>query len=295
MTDPDPRAFVDTRILNVYEHLPAGERRIADVVLACQGDLATYSASELAERAGVSKATVSRLFRRLGYDRFTEARRQARDYAVAWGSPLSIEPRDRQHDQGRASDMVARHLARDLQNLARTFEALSPETLEEAALLLVRAQCVTVLGFRNSHALAGYACGVLATVRPNVRLSPGFSLDVAEDMAELTGRDAVLAIGLRRRPLLFRRLAESLHRRRVPIVLLTDPTANIAVQSATVVLRCHNWGSGMFDSCAAAISVLNLLCYRTAARLGSTARRRLAAIEDLHQDLDDLAGTGIRR
>lgn len=294
MTDHDPRAFVDSRILNVYERLPAGERRVADVVLACQGDLASYSASELAETAGVSKATVSRLFQRLGYERFTEARRQAREYALAWGSPLSVDTGDQQHDRGRAAspDLVSRHLTRDLQNLARTFEALPSETLEEAALLLERAEDVTVLGFRNSHALAEYACGVLTTVRPNVRLAPRSSLDVAADAAGLSDRDAVLAVGLRRRPLLFRRLVESLHRRRVPIILVTDPTASAAAQYATVVLRCHNWGSGMFDSCAAAISMLNLLCSRTAARLGSAARRRLAAVEDMHQDLEDLANVG---
>lgn len=282
---------VDGRILDVYDGLPASERRLADVVLACQGDLASYSASELAERAGVSKATTSRLFQRLGYARFTDARREAREGGAPWGSPLSIET---EHEiPNGPGDFLSAHLARDLRNLGRTFESLRPEAIEEAAGLLAGARCVRVIGFRNSHALAHYARSVLTTVKPDVRLAPGSALEVAEDLAGLSAGDAVLAIGLRRRPQLFRRLLALLHRRGVPVVMVTDPTASTATRYATVVLRCHNWGSSMFDSCASAISVLNLLCSRTAARLDDDARDRLLVIEDIHRELDDLiSGSG---
>jgi DNA-binding MurR/RpiR family transcriptional regulator len=284
---------VEGRILDVYDGLPASERRLADVVLACQGDLASYSASELAERAGVSKATTSRLFQRLGYARFTDARREARGAGVPWGSPLSIDAAPA--NPVGSGNFLSAHLTRDIQNLGRTFESLRPEVVEEAVGRLAAARGVWIIGFRNSHALAHYAHSVLATVKPDVRLVPGSALEVAEDLAGLSGRDAVLAIGLRRRPQLFRRLLALIHRRGVPIVMVTDPTASTATRYATVVLRCHNWGSSMFDSYASAISVLNLLCARTAARLDSAARDRLAVIEDIHRELDDLvSGSGDR-
>jgi DNA-binding MurR/RpiR family transcriptional regulator len=136
---------------------------------------------------------------------------------------------------------------------------------------------------------------VLTTIKPDVRLVPGTALEVAEDLASLSARDAVLAIGLRRRPQLFRRLLALINQRGVPIVMVTDPTASTATRHATVVLRCHNWGSAMFDSYASAISVLNLLCSRTAAQLGPAARDRLVVIEDIHRELDDLvSGSGDR-
>ena len=283
---PVARQPVDSRILDIYDGLPTSERRLADVVLECQGNLASFSASELAEKAGVSKATTSRLFRRLGYARFTDARREARGVGTLWGSPLSIDSEDENPvDSG---DFLSAHLTRDLLNLGRTFQSLRPEAVEEAAELLVGARCVWIMGFRNSHALAHYARSVLTTVKPDVRLVPGSALEVAEDLASLSDRDAVLAIGLRRRPQLFRRLLALIHRRRVPIVMVTDPTASTAARYATVVLRCHNWGASMFDSYASAISVLNLLCSRTTARLGPAARDRLAVIEDMHRELDDL-------
>jgi len=293
MTETEAGKPVEGRIFDVYDSLPASERRLADVVLECQGDLASYSASELAERAGVSKATTSRLFRRLGYARFTDARREARDGGMLWGSPLSIDSEDGSPVDSR--DFLSDHLNRDLQNLGRTFQSLRPEAIGEAVGLLVGARCVWIMGFRNSHALAHYARSVLTTIKPDVRLVPGTALEVAEDLASLSARDAVLAIGLRRRPQLFRRLLALVNQRGVPIVMVTDPTASTAARHATVVLRCHNWGSAMFDSYASAISVLNLLCSRTAAQLGPAARDRLVVIEDIHRELDDLvSGSGDR-
>jgi DNA-binding MurR/RpiR family transcriptional regulator len=291
MTETEAGKPVEGRIFDVYDGLPASERRLADVVLECQGDLASYSASELAERAGVSKATTSRLFRRLGYARFTDARREARDSGMLWGSPLSIDSEDGSPVDSR--DFLSDHLNRDLQNLGRTFQSLRPEAIGEAVGLLVGARCVWIMGFRNSHALAHYARSVLTTIKPDVRLVPGTALEVAEDLASLSARDAVLAIG--RRPQLFRRLLALVNQRGVPIVMVTDPTASTATRHATVVLRCHNWGSAMFDSYASAISVLNLLCSRTAAQLGPAARDRLVVIEDIHRELDDLvSGSGDR-
>jgi len=293
MTETEAGKSVEGRILDVYDGLPTSERRLADVVLECQGDLASYSASELAERAGVSKATTSRLFRRLGYARFTDARREARGIGMLWGSPLSIDSEEKSPvDSG---DFLSDHLTRDLQNLGRTFQSLRPEAIEQAVELLVGARCVWVMGFRNSHALAHYARSVLTTIKPDVRFVPGSAFELAEDLASLSDRDAVLAIGLRRRPQLFRRLLALIHQRRVPIIMVTDPTASTATRYATVVLRCHNWGSSMFDSYASAISVLNLMCSRTTARLGPVARDRLAVIEDMHRELDDLvSGSGDR-
>ena len=54
------------RIHRAWEALPDGERRVAEHVLDSPGELALWPANELAARAGVSGATVSRFFRRLG-------------------------------------------------------------------------------------------------------------------------------------------------------------------------------------------------------------------------------------
>ena len=70
------------RIRETYDALPLGERKLAELILEMRGDLAAYSATELAARSGVSKATAARLVRRLGYADFHEMRQQARNHCA---------------------------------------------------------------------------------------------------------------------------------------------------------------------------------------------------------------------
>ncbi|MBP0575403.1 hypothetical protein J8J27_32280, partial [Mycobacterium tuberculosis] len=58
------------------------------------------------------------------------------------------------------------HIARDLENLAETVAALTPEAIAAAIDLLASSERLWLVGFRNSAALAAYAHGLLAHVRP---------------------------------------------------------------------------------------------------------------------------------
>ena len=62
-----------------FEQLPPSERKLAKLLLDRADDMLTFSATELAAMADVSKATAARLFRSLGYADFNEVRLQARE------------------------------------------------------------------------------------------------------------------------------------------------------------------------------------------------------------------------
>ncbi|MCU1475740.1 MAG: MurR/RpiR family transcriptional regulator [Subtercola sp.] len=79
MTPEAGSAPIGQRIDDSYGELSPQEQRAADFILDHLADLAVYNASELARLSGVSKATVSRLFRSLG---FTDAQ-EVRDHARA--------------------------------------------------------------------------------------------------------------------------------------------------------------------------------------------------------------------
>lgn len=59
---------LDERLRSHYPQLSPQEQRIADFVFDHFDDLISYNSAELARLSGVSKATVSRLFKRLGYE-----------------------------------------------------------------------------------------------------------------------------------------------------------------------------------------------------------------------------------
>ncbi len=282
---PNDDRPIAARIDAIWDGLTASEKRLAEVVIEAQGDLSAFTAGELAERAGISNATAARFFRRLGYDSYNDARRAAR-VARDWGSPL-YELTGIGERRLAAGDFGL-HIAQDLQNLARTAEMLSPESLAAAVDLLVRARRLWVLGFRNSTALAGYARGLLAHVRPDVHLLPLAGQTLAEDLVGIGPEDGLLVIGFRRRPSLLREILGMAREAGAGTVLVSDMTANRTAQLATVTLRCLNRGHSLFDSYAAPMSVINYLCSAAGLALGETAVGRLADIERLHARLDPM-------
>ncbi|MEO3868324.1 MurR/RpiR family transcriptional regulator [Nonomuraea sp. B12E4] len=74
---------MEARLAAVYPELPPGERAIVRVLLDDYPFAALGSLRALAERAGVSPPTASRLFDRLGFDGFAEFQAAVRDGARA--------------------------------------------------------------------------------------------------------------------------------------------------------------------------------------------------------------------
>lgn len=276
---------IDARIHAVFDSLTGSEKRLAEVVMEAQGNLSAFTASELANRAGVSNATAARFFQRLGYDSYNDARRAAR-VVHDWGSPL-YELTGIGERRLAAGDFGL-HIAQDLQNLARTAEMLTPAMLSSAVDVIAGAKRLWILGFRNSMALAGYARGLLVHVKPDVRLLPIAGQTLAEDLVGLGPDDALLVLGFRRRPVILREVMAVAKEAGAPTVLVADLTASRTAQLATVTLRCHNRGHSLFDSYAAPMSVLNYLCSAVGLALGEGAVARLADIERLHERLDPL-------
>ena len=273
------------RILQFQSQFTESERRLADVMLSCSDQLASYSATEIAQMAGVSKATAARFFRTLGYENFNDVRSQVRD-AADRGSPLyelaGVQP------VAAPGDSLEKHLANDLQNLPNTLKALDPDTVRQTIAALAKARRVFVGGFRNGRVLAQYAWALLTQVRSEVLLVPGAGLNLAEDLADLGADDVLLVMDFRRRVTLLRPMIEHASQVGAKVIILTDPSAIELPARADLVLRCVNHGSAVFDSYVAAMSLINHLCSSLAVTMGERARKRLKAIETLHDHYGDL-------
>ncbi|PKR89439.1 MurR/RpiR family transcriptional regulator [Pleomorphomonas diazotrophica] len=270
---------VDARIAALFDDLTESEKRLAEVVLEAAGDLSAFTAGELAARAEVSAATAARFFRRLGYESYGDLRRSVRD-ARTWGSPLyELSAAEQPAD-------FARHIAQDVENLQRLAVELPPTALAAAVDILVSAGRLHVIGFRNSAALAAYARGLLAHVKPDVRLLPLAGQTLAEDIADLGGDDVLLVFGFRRRPPMLRDVMAAVRDTGARILLVTDASAARTAHLAHVTLRCPNKGDSLFDSYVAPMSLISHLASATGAALGKSAESRLATIEDLHRRLE---------
>jgi DNA-binding MurR/RpiR family transcriptional regulator len=277
---------IQESITAAYEQLPPGEKRLADTILSRLNNLASYSATELAADAGVSKATAARFFRRVGYQSFGHARRKARAEAHL-ASPLyalaGVNPKER------ISDALSRHVAADLKNLSETFrQPNATAALAQAVKLIEAAPRVRVLGLRNGHFVAAYAAYLLAQLRDEVIGLPGAALTLAEDLAALGRGDVVVVVDFRRRSALLPPIVEAARAAGAKPVFITGHGMPSLARKGDVVLHCLTDGASVFDSYVAAVSIVNYLCAAVAKELGKLSRKRLAAIETLHTTLGDI-------
>lgn len=269
---------LERRIQAQYENMPGSERPLADLVLEYPGDILLHSATSLSQRAGVSKAAVSRFVKRIGYQSYGEMQRDAREAQDA-GEPIYLNTA--LVTPAREGDSLRRHLDQDLENLRQTFEALDPDHLDTVVDRIIRARRVWVLGFRNSHFFAAYVRRQLIQARPDVVLLPAAGQTLMEDLGSATPDDLMIVIGLRRRPPQLRRVMEVMHDARVPIAYVTDRVAVATTRLATWCFPCQVRGLSLFDSYVGVISILNYLCTEVIAQGSDDSRAHLKRIEDL--------------
>lgn len=267
---------IDERVALRYAGLPPQERKGADVLLEHFGDLATYSAAELASLAGVSKATMSRLFRNLGFEDFTQVREHLRRLRQH-GLPVTL---------GATADLDA-HVEAEGAAVQRAVAALGVH-LDAVADLLAHAPRVVVVGLRNSYPVALHLRQQLTQVRPHVTLLPQPGQSWSEDVVDLGPQDAVVLVAFRRRPPGVRALAERLQAAGTPVVLLADPTARALAAHATWWVECPVQARGAFDSYAAASSLVAVLADAVLARRGRTGEQRVASIDSAYRTLGEV-------
>jgi DNA-binding MurR/RpiR family transcriptional regulator len=280
-----PRSL-DGRIHAAYGDLSAAERKLAEVILAFPGDVAAYSATELADLAGVSKAAATRFFKRLGFRSFEEARRLARD-TRDWGAPLYVQ--SHLDEGGDLGADLQRYLAEEMRALNDTFAELDRALVAEITARLVSARRLWLVGFRNSHFIAGYAKAQFVQFRDSVHLLPPAGETMAEYLPEMTAEDLLIAVGMRRRLGALPRLLARARARRVPILLITDPTARRTADAADWVLTCRISSSFLFDSYAAPLSLVRFLAIEAFRLAGKEGRHYLETIEREHEALKDFA------
>jgi DNA-binding MurR/RpiR family transcriptional regulator len=268
---------IDERIAEQYADLSPQERRAADVLLAHLDDLAIYRAAELAELAGVSKATMSRLFRHLGFDDFSEVREHLRTLRSR-GVPVTLV----------GAPSLAAHLEHEIANLQKALAGLEESGLDTAAKLIAEAQRVVVLGLRSSYPVALHLRQQLGQARSGIVLAPQPGQSLSEELIGLGKDDVAVVVGFRRRPDNIEELLGILEESGTPAVLLADPTARALAARTTVWLECPLTSDSAFDSYAAAMSVVAVLADRVLDRIGRPGEQRATDIDASYRSLREI-------
>ena len=273
---------LDERLRSQYEQLSPQEQRIADFVFDHFDDLISYNSAELARLSGVSKATVSRLFKRLGYEKYKDMRDELRTLRQS-GMPLTDN-----RDAVQGNTLLARHYKQEMANLTQWVNGIDSVQLGEVVQALVSSKRLFIIGMRNSWPLALHLRQQLLQARGQVQVLPQPGQTLAEELVDLTPDDLEVVMAFRRRPRIIRPLLQQLQQRQIPTLALCEPQAQSVIALARWQLCAPLDSVSAFDSYAAANSLINLLANAVLHELLSDGRQRIHQIAGLYGQLDEL-------
>ncbi len=273
------------RIQERFSRLTAGEKKLAQLLLDRDDDILTHSATEIAEMAGVSKATAARFFQHLGYADFNEVRQQAREERNR-SQPYELSVTG--STQVALGKTIGTHLDLELRNLTKTFEELRSDKMREAAEALRDAPRVWVLGLGAEEGFARYARLLLARLRHSVMILGINQGSWAEDLAMTGPKDLLLLISLPPRPEILGPIVSYARTTRMKVVTIADRGyAPEAERFSSVFLPCHVASFGLGPSHTAIGSAIRLLAVTYAALAGQSAEQRSEIIAQIHEELGD--------
>lgn len=276
------RSFL-ARVRRALPELHPAERRLGEFVCDFPGELASYDAQELAKFANVSKATVSRFVRRLGYESYDEARRHARAEQRT-GSRLFMA---HVGDPDAAEASLAQNVEQGKLNLDRTFATITQAEIDAAARAMLDARKIWVIGFRAGHPFAAYLRWQLTQVIEEVIAIPGGGETLGEHLVSIRREDCVILFGLRRRVAITGRILEHIGGIGAALLYVTDEGVEVE-NLARWHFRCHTMAAGPLFNHLSVMAVCHLLAMRCIELAGGRARSRLRGIEMLNDSLDEL-------
>ncbi|WP_051852763.1 MurR/RpiR family transcriptional regulator [Streptomyces aureocirculatus] len=254
---------VVSRLEAAYPKLPPGERAVARIILDDYPFAALNSLRTLADRAGVSPPTASRLVDRLGFGSFTEFQTLVR--TGAQDRSRLREFADRASDPGSA--------ARELQDgLSSALAAVNPPLLDSAADTLATARTIWALGGPLSELAADYLVRQLGALRPGARLVPGPAHERAGSLLDMTSQDLVVAYDFRRYSARTAAFVRAARERGARLLLVTDAWKSPLAEHAQTLIPLPREAAGPIAPLTHQIAVTELLLVAAASRLDAAAR-----------------------
>ncbi|ATA24443.1 hypothetical protein BIY26_20035 [Brenneria goodwinii] len=274
-------------IRQIHPMLSPAERKFVKVLLRYQHNLASYSATELAKLAGVSKSTAARCFRHLGFTDFNHFRSTFRPAMVTGKSPLTHLENTAPGVENTYDRLVA-HVETDKHNLDNALDNVFADNLANAVKLLGGARRIWITGFRNSYISAYYALSIFSNICRDVRLVNDSAGRFVDNLADLHEDDVMLVVDFPRRVNMLDKIVKVARSKNIKIICLCESLISSLNAQVDVVLACNTASRTIFDSYSVSISMINFLAGELALQHPQKARERMKEIEKIHQMTGDL-------
>jgi DNA-binding MurR/RpiR family transcriptional regulator len=238
--------------------LTSAQQRALEYIINNYEEAIFLTASRVAQRAGVSEATIVRLAQALGFDGYPAMQRMLREDLQ---SRLSTVTRLEQTVKNvrNEEDILVKVMQEDLRNLTQTLRTLPIETFRSAVVDMGKAQRIFVAGLKGSHGPALILARYLQFLKEKTYLlEPGYG-DLWDTLYGVGPSDLVIGISFPRYTTLTVEILAYAHDQGARIGVITDSILSPLATYADWVLPVHCQLDSFIESFTAAVSLVNAL------------------------------------
>jgi RpiR family transcriptional regulator, carbohydrate utilization regulator len=268
MTDTSSTIDSLARMRAAYPSLPPSERKVVTFLLANFEEVIRMTLAELAQRSGVSDATVVRLCRSLGFNNFLELK-------IALTRSVDDTTRlihDDVHEGDTSATIARKVLQTAIQAVQDTLQVLEDEAFNQAVDILHNADRIIIAGVGTSGPLAHELYNRLIRLHMNCHVHTDIYLQVIE-AALCTEKDAVVVISQNGSTIGPIRTAAEARRKGAKVICITGNAVSELSEYADVIILSvsHETRIETIDSRVVQHALLQALYVALAMRMMSAA------------------------
>ena len=272
-------------LIRRLKRLTPSEAKIADYICGHHPEVAFENVTSISRNTGVSKATVVRFIKRLGFEGFARFHEKLRaDMMEEYASPKQRFTLMKQQLEG-DGDLLGQNVSVIMKNLQQALARIDRDLFEQIARLISEdGRHLYVIGQRTSFGLAYMFHSLLGYVRPRttfLEMQPAMLPDV---LAEIGPADMLFAVSFRRYARITRQVARHFAARGATVMALVDSEFSPLADFASLQLVVPSEGLAMFRSRCAATAVLESLAIAALQYGDGAGGDRSAALEALFDE-----------
>jgi DNA-binding MurR/RpiR family transcriptional regulator len=269
MSAPSDFAALKNRLIQIKPDLPKRLQQVAAFALDNPQEMALGTASSIAARAEVQASTLVRFAQAIGFGGFSELQAIFRSHLRdRW--PDYPERMKALHANARTSGdpthLLSGFADSAAASLARLRETVARADLDRATDLLGAAETIYLVGQRRAFSVSHYLSYALAQLGVRAVLVDNVGSLGAEQMANATPKDALIAISFAPYTPFTVDLTRKARARETPIVVITDSPLSPLAGLADVRFEIAESDFGSFRSLAATFCLAITLAVAVADR-----------------------------
>ncbi len=241
-----------------YKQLTKSEKRIANYLRKNQEESAFLAAGEIADRLGLSEATLVRFARTLGFSSYP-AMRSVLQEAFRHRVTHSARLRGRLEDLRQGGDLFERLVVSEIDYLTQALETVSHEGIQQAVQLLRTCERIYVYGTGPSVSLVDLIEVRLNRFGRQVIPLTTAGREILEPLMLMKDTDLLLMICFFDIAPTQQMILDYAREVSCPIIILTDTLGSIVGDKADVVLAARRGPMAEFHSLVVPMTIINTL------------------------------------